>query len=216
MKKSILIIVISTILFGCKSSTGNSDNSGEEIAVVKKYDTKSNKISDLIKSLENHDLSIANTLFDDSLKVFSGVNVSWFDNDYFKDTTYCVGKKAFLNDFDSVFVWFDSMKISEPRIQTLYNVNGDVISNISAYWCAIGKITKIKYHLPYRKTYKWKGDKVIEIIELSNNSPYADNPDPYGYNNNSIKKDMDSAYNAYYSKQSINTKSDTTTKKKKN
>ena len=67
MKKSILIIAISAILFGCKSSNNNSDNSGEEIAVVKKNDTKSNKISELINSLENKDLSVANTLFDDSI-----------------------------------------------------------------------------------------------------------------------------------------------------
>lgn len=208
MKKSILIIAISTVLFGCKSSTNNSDNSGEEIAVVKKNDTKSNKISDLIKSLENHDLSIANTLFDDSLKVFS---TSWKDSDYFKDTTYSLGKKDFLNDFDSVFVWFDSMKISEPRIETQYNQNGDATSNIWAYWCAIGKLTKTKYRLPYRKIYKWKGDKVFEIIELSSNKPEAENPDPYGYNGYT-----DTSYNAYYSKQTVSSKSDTTSKKKKN
>jgi hypothetical protein len=208
MNKIILLFAVSTFLFSCKSSKNNSDNSGEEIAVIKKNDNKSNEISDLIKSFENRDLSIANTLFDDSLKVFSGVSASWFDNDYFKDTTYYVGKKGFLNDFDSVFVWFDSMKISEPRIQTQYNVNGDVITNVWAYWCAIGKLTKTKYRLPYRKIYKWKGDKVIELIEITSNKPEAENPDPYGYNLYS-----DSAYNAYNSKNIVNPKSDTTKKK---
>jgi hypothetical protein len=209
MKKIISIIAISIILFGCTSSNNNTDNSGEEIAVVKKNDTKSNKISDLIKSFENRDLSIANTLFDDSLKVFSGKNASWFDNDYFKDTTYCLGKKEFLNDFDSVFVWFDSMKISKPRIQTQYNVNGDVITIILAYWCANGKLTKTKYRLPYHKIYKWKGDKVIEVIEITSNKPEAENPDPYGYNLYS-----DSAYIASLSRNIVNPKSDTTKKKK--
>jgi hypothetical protein len=204
MKKSILIIAISTILFGCKSSTNNSDNSGEEIAVVKKNDTKSNKISELINSLENKDLSVANTLFDDSMTVNIRSNSAWNDNDYFNDTTLGLNKKAYLTSLDSTFVKFDSIKINNPLIQTQYNKNGESVSNIWAEWTAVGKMSRNKYLLPYRKVYVWKNDKIIKIIDLSsiNSAVNIETLDPYGYNQTDAQygyKADTSAYNAYYS-----------------
>ena len=200
MKKSILIIAISTILFGCKSSTNNSDNSGEEIAVVKKNDTKSNKISELINSLENKDLSVANTLFDDSMTVNIRSNSAWNDNDYFNDTTLGLNKKAYLTSLDSTFVKFDSIKINNPLIQTQYNKNGESVSNIWAQWTAVGKMSRNKYLLPYRKVYVWKNDKIIKIIDLSsiNSAVNIETLDPNGYTQYEYKA-YTSAYNAYYS-----------------
>jgi hypothetical protein len=153
MKKTILIIVLSTGLISCQMITNSS-------GIVLKNDEKSNLVKSHMEAYMENDSSVAEILFSEDLMLYDQFANNQVDN----ATVSNPGGRQGLIDADRfTHTLFNEVELTTDMISTYQMEDGNTYTAFWSMWSGTGKFTGQKMTLPFYCISLWEGNQVSKI-----------------------------------------------------
>ena len=153
MKKTILIIVLSTGLISCQMITNSS-------GIVLKNDEKSNLVKSHMEAYMKNDSSVAEILFSEDLMLYDQFANNQVDN----ATVSNPGGRQGLIDADRfTHTLFSEVELTTDMISTYQMEDGNTYTAFWSMWSGTGKFTGQKMTLPFYCISLWEGNQVSKI-----------------------------------------------------
>jgi hypothetical protein len=153
MKKTILIIVLSTGLISCQMITNSS-------GIVLKNDEKSNLVKSHMEAYMENDSSVAEILFSEDLMLYDQFANNQVDN----ATVSNPGGRQGLIDADRfTHTLFNEVELTTDMISTYQMEDGNTYTAFWSMWSGTGKFTRQKMTLPFYCISLWEGNQVSKI-----------------------------------------------------
>ena len=158
MKKTILLLFVSTLLISCDNNKNTVDNSDPMSGVIVGNDEKSEAMLQFTQAYQDNNIATVKSLFTEDV-VFN-VNDA--------KLTFDEVDAAFSSGHD----FFNDIKHSEYDIATMYYNSGEVFTNYWYTWTATSKNTGDVLSLKGYCWFKWQGDKVVEVYNAFDPTVY--------------------------------------------
>jgi hypothetical protein len=153
MKKTILIIVLSTGLISCQMITNSS-------GIVLKNDEKSNLVKSHMEAYMENDSSVAEILFSEDLMLYDQFANNQVDN----ATVSNPGGRQGLIDADRfTHTLFNEVELTTDMISTYQMEDGNTYTAFWSMWSGTVKFTGQKMTLPFYCISLWEGNQVSKI-----------------------------------------------------
>lgn len=161
MKNIFYTLLMSSLLLSCSTTEKKSEN---HIGVIEGNDSKS-----LIMNSFN-DAYLANDM--------TGQDEIFSENAISKVNSQEMSPSEMMEAFMSGREFYNEIKNTERATGTFILDDGQIYTNTWFGWEGISKSTGVKVANPVHASFKWQGDKVIEVSYIFDSAEYVSNMGP--------------------------------------
>ncbi|CAI8297003.1 MAG: Uncharacterised protein [Flavobacterium sp. SCGC AAA160-P02] len=162
MKKLILITIASFFILSCNNDTKDLLKKSEfHLGVIEGNDSKSTIVNSF------NDAYLANDM--------SGQNYFFSENATGRVNGQKMSPSQMIEAFMSGREFYTDIKNKNRATGTFILDNGQVFTNTWFEWEGTSKSTGVKVSNPVHASFKWEGDKVVEVTYVFDSAEYVAN-----------------------------------------
>ncbi len=162
MKKLILIITASFLMVSCKNDTKDLLKKSEfHVGIIEANDSK----SEIMNSF--NDAYLANDM--------SGQNYFFAENAVARINGQTTTPAEMIESFMAGREFYSDIKNNNRATGTFILDEGQVFTNTWFQWEGTSKSTGVKVSNPVHASFRWEGDKVVEVTYVFDSAEYIAN-----------------------------------------